>query len=191
MIFSGYVGLGSCLGPTAKRNRGCAPAVSLPPNPKHGAEPLPQIRIVYNFRWIRQSRARSRKGNHRNHTYYQRHAVLPDSKKKTLLVATRRIIPITSPTSAVKWKESGVPEQFFIFLFFLHFLFLDSFNISKIKWTKFEEKRNFRGRWVSDLGLGSAKKILGALLPSPVPPNPKHVAEPLSCSFLMLRISIQ
>ena len=56
---------------------------------------------------------------------------------------------------------------------------MDLFDISKIKWTKSEEKGNFRGWWVLDLGLGPAKENPGCAPAVPRPPNPKHVAEPL------------
>ena len=44
--------------------------------------------------------ARSRK----RESYFQRHAVTPESKKETLLVATIRLLPVSFPTSAAKRK---------------------------------------------------------------------------------------
>ena len=144
------MGFGPRLGPTARKSW-LRPGCPSSPKPKHGAEPLPQIRIAWKFRWIRQSRARSRK-KETQESYYQRHAVFPDSKKKTLLLATRRLLPIKSPTSAVQWKWT-----------------VDFQN--KIKWTKYEEKGNFRGWWVFYLGLGPAKENPGCAPAVPRPPQ--------------------
>ena len=70
---------------------------------------------------------------------------------KRLLVATIRVFPISSPTIAVKGKRGRGPGP--LLVIFSSFLFFP--NIPKIKWTKSEEKRNFRGRWV--LGLLSSR----------------------------------
>ena len=82
------------------------------------------MRIVHTYR-IQGGSARvgqdHGKGNDRNHICSGTLSSL--TTRKNLLVATSRLLPILSPTSAVKWKEMGEPDPLFaIILFFLHFL---------------------------------------------------------------------
>ena len=75
---------------------------------------------------------------------------------KILSVATIRFLPKSSPASTVKGKGQGDMVLLFVFFQFLmlFILFFYFFNIPKIKWTKFEEQLNFRGRWVLSLVSG-------------------------------------
>ena len=117
------------------------------------------------------------KGNHRNHISSGTLSSL--RARETLLVATNRFLPLSFPTSAVKWKESGDPEPLFTFFIFLHcfFFYLLMFPKYSGRNSRRNEILGVGGFWI--LSRARLKKILGAHLLSPVPPNPKHVAEPL------------
>ena len=122
------------------------------------------------------------KGSHMNRISS---GALSSQTRKILLVATSGLPPISSPTSAVnslhilvKCRESGDQESLFAIFYSFSFFIFGPFDISKIKWTKFEEKRNFRGRWDLELVSGPDQEIPGYASAVPrSPPNPKHVAE--------------
>ena len=63
---------------------------------------------------------------------------------------------------------TGVALRYILFFFIFYF---GPFNISKIKWTKSEEKRNFRGRWGLDLVSGPAEENPGYASVVPRPPQ--------------------
>ena len=140
------------------------------------------MRIVYNLRCITQTKWGRITDKRIVGIIFPAVRCPPDGKNilATLLVATNRLLPIFFRFFRSQRKGVGDPESLFaIFDFFLHvFLFLDFSKIPK-KWTKSEEKRNLWGRWVLGLVLDPPRDNPGCTSAVPVPPNPKHVAEPL------------
>ena len=111
------------------------------------------------------------KGSHRNHIS----SGTPTSlrARKTLLVATSRyFFRYHSPPAQSNGRGRGTRSRFSHFFYFYLFLFFYLSNISKIQWTKFEEKRIFGGRWVFDIVSGSTQENSGCAPAVPRPPPP-------------------
>ena len=119
------------------------------------------------------------KGNYRNRISSGTLSSLRASKR--LLVATIRLLPISSPTSAVKGKGSEDPEPLTAFFyFFIHYFFIFvPFYYSRNKVVKIRGETKFS----EQVGLGPSLRPVSRkswLRPCfPPSPNPEDVAEPL------------